>query len=192
MKKLLLIVFCLLLVGQVFAVVDPDDDMMGLYFDIQADEFCAEGVGPYTLIPMNLILTRPTMDTIFGFEAGCDMVGLGMVLSHLIIPPGGIIMLPWDNLIVGFSEPYPTSTSTLLVTYQVFYMDTGMGPLSFFLHGTSPSSLDPAYPAVLLPGGVIQSMGISAQEGPTAQINGDCAVVSTQKMNFDGIKSLYR
>ena len=192
MKRMLFLLMAMLIAASAFAIVDPDDDMMGFYFDLEADYPCIEDAAPYSTHDLFLIVTRPTFDEILGFEAGFTIEGEGMVLSVEFSVENFINVGTNDNMIVGFGEPLPTTPATLLATLSVMYMDTTMGPLFFYLHGSEPSSMDPLYPVVLLDGGVLQSMGISAAVGPTAQVNGGCLVVATDNVSFDSIKSLYR
>ncbi len=192
MKKMILLVAMMLAAASSFAVVDMDDDMMGFYFDLDANNPCEDGVAPYTTITLYLILTRPTTDFIYGFEAGFDVEGDAIILSAEFAAENFINVGNNENIIAGFGEPYPTSEATLLVSFQVMYTSTALDPVDFLLHGSDPSSMDPMYPVILLADGVLQSVGLSAEFGPTAQINGGCNVVATDNVSFDGIKSLYR
>ena len=191
MKILFFVGAFIILTGSASGVIDPDNDMMGLYFDSEADIVCVEGLEYTDVVDMYLILTRPTAEFIYGFEAGYDMVGEAHILSTQIpdscLPPGGP-----DNMIIGFSYPHPTSITNILATITVMYFDLENHPVEFYLHGTTPSSLDPAFPTLLLADGVLLGVGISAQNGPTAQINGWCNVVDTAEVSFDKIKTIYR
>jgi len=193
MKKLLLLITGMLIAISAFAVVDPDDDMMGFYFDFEADNPWVDGIPPYSQVPMHLILTRPTADFIYGFEAGHHFVGEGMILAADFAAPNIINVGDNMNLIVGFGDPYPTSSATLLVTFTVMYMDTTMAPVEFFLHGSDPSSINPLYPVILLADGVLQSVGLSFGQGSCAVINGGgCGGLPVDKVSIDQVKSLYR
>jgi hypothetical protein len=192
MKRMLFLLMAMLIAASAVAIVDPDDDMMGFYFDLEADYPCIEGAAPYSTHNLYLIVTRPTAAELFGFEAGFTVEGEGMVLGVEFSVENFINVGTNDNMIVGFGEPLETTQATLLATFSIMYMDTTMGPLDFYLHGSEPSSMDPLYPVVLLDGGVLQSMGISAAVGPTAQFNGGCQVLATDNVSFDSIKSLYR
>lgn len=177
--------------GPAPAVVDPDPDCVGLYFDPDADLNCVSAV-PYSTIKGYLVLTHPTMDAICGYEVGCDFTGQAMVLSLTF--PSGVIPIEhfFDNLIMTFGQPLACTEATVLVTASILYMDTTLGPLEFFLHGTTPSSLDPALPSLLLPDLSIVSTGLSTPPGTAcAVINGEC-VVADEAVTWDGIKSLYR
>lgn len=189
MKKWFFFLLSIFIPCQSNAIVDPDNDIMGLYFDTQADTYCVEGVQLNETVPIYLILTHPTADAIYGFEAGYDLVGDAWI--EWVDLPGCNVGSP-DNIIIGFGSAFPTSEATILATIHLRYTDLDLGPLEVFLHGTTPSSVDPAYPVILLEDGVLQSTGLSVQEGSTVQINGWCSVVQTKTMSFDTIKSLYR
>jgi hypothetical protein len=194
MKKLVVLLMAMLIATSAFAIVDPDDNMMGIYFDLEADNPCIDGAAPYSTHEIYLVLTNMVADAVYGFEAGYTIEGAGMVLSTAFANPTPIDVGSAGNHIVGFGSPTMAGANgvTLLATLTVMYMDTAMGPLNFDLHGTIPSSIDPMYPVILLEGGVLLSVGLSAAEGPAAQFNGGCEVVATDNVSFDGIKSLYR
>ena len=192
MKKLVVLLMAMLVATSAVAIVDPDDNMMGFYFDMEADMPCAEGVAPYAQLPMYLVMTNMTDDALYGFEAGYDIVGNAMVLATVFANPGIIDVGGPGNHIVGYGSPSMTAPVTLLATLNVMYMDTMMGPVEFFLHGTEPSTFDSRFPTILLANSVAMGVGMSAADGPTAQINAGCSVVATENVSFDGIKSLYR
>ena len=194
MKVLLFVLLTMFfLTGNTNAIIDPDENIMGLYFDQEADMPCVDGLDYFDHVTMYLILTRPTVDAIFAFEAGFDVVGYVGPLSVTITCPGACCMNmgTWNNIIVGLGL-LPTTEALVLVRFELLYMNEDHAAVQFFLHGTEPSSLDPAYPTILLAGGELMSTGISTSEGPTAQINGECSVVETVKYQFEQVKSLYR
>jgi hypothetical protein len=193
MKTILMTMIGLLMATGAFAVVDPDPNSIGLYFDENADVMCLDGVVPFELVTMYIILTRPTEDVIWGFELGYDLVGEAVCISNQIHGPAGTCPdTPADNIIIGFTGPMPTSEATILATQDYLYMDTQLGPVTFTLHGSTPSSVDPNYPTVLLADSVFLVTGLSTSGGPSAQINGNCGVVSADRTTFDALKSLYR
>lgn len=192
MKKLVVLLMAMLVAASAFAIVDPDPNMMGFYFDMDADLPCVDGVAPYAQVPMYLVMTNLTADALYGFEVGYDLVGTGMVLATAFANPSVIDVGQPGNHIVGFGSPTMTAPVTLLATLTVMYMDTAMGPLDFMMHGTTPSSINPEFPVVLLADGELLSVGLSAAVGAVSEINGGCTVVATDNVSFDGIKSLYR
>ena len=98
----------------------------------------------------------------------------------------------FNNFIIGFNDPIPTSLATILVWIDLLYLDSEQGPVEFFPHGSIPSSIDPAYPTILLENGEIVLGNILTNGSAMAQINGGCNVVAAESMSFDNLKSLFR
>ncbi|MCP4291319.1 MAG: hypothetical protein GY780_05730 [bacterium] len=192
MKKLIVLMLTLFVATSAFAIVDPDADMMGLYFDMDADIPQITGVAPYSTEMMYLVITNPTFEELFGFEAGYLMEGPGQVLNTVFANPQALNVGSADNMIVGFGSPTLTSDVTLLATISVLYMSATNEPVKFTLRGTNPSSVDPAFPVVLLANGAEIGFGLSASDGPASGINLVEDVVATQATSFDNLKSLYR
>ncbi len=67
MKKLVVILLVSMMAASAFAVTDPDPNMIGIYFDLNANDNCLT-IGPS--IPFNayLILTNSTAPTISAYE----------------------------------------------------------------------------------------------------------------------------
>ncbi len=192
MKKLIVLLMVMVMATSAFAIVDPDDDMMGLYFDMNADNPEVMGALPYSTNVMYLVITNPSFDALYGFEAGYTMEGPGQVLSTVFANPQALNVGTADNMIVGYGSPSVTTPVTLLATISVLYMSSTNEAVSFTLHGTNPSSVDPMYPVVLLANGIESGYGLSAADGPAAGINLVESVVATDEVTFGGIKSLYR
>ncbi len=196
MKTLFVIVVAVFMASCASAVIDPGENSVGLYFDENADIFCQDGIGPFETIYMYLILANPTFDSLYGWECGMEMVGNAIFLGFQFHP--GYMGWPpnsFDNMIIGYGTPYPTTMATPLVRLSFLYTDTNLEPVAFFVHGTTPSSIDPEYPTLLTildneP--VLIMANLSVEEGPAAQINGVCMVVATENLSFDSVKSLYR
>ncbi len=193
MKKMLVLLLSLLVASSAMAVVDTDDDMMGIYFDETADINCLTDVAPYSQIPTFVIMTNPTNDFIGGFEFGYTVDGDATVLSSTL-PENSIDVGGPGNHIVGLGGPLPTSEATVVVSLNVMYMNTAGAPVSFVLHGSNPSSLNPELPTILYGEGQLMSLGTSTLPGTmTALINGVCEdVVDTDETSFGNLKSLYR
>lgn len=192
MKKLVVLMMAMLVASSAFAIVDPDNDMMGVYFDMNADMVCVEGAAPYSNHVAYLVLTNPTFDALYGYEAGLDIMGPAILLTNVFANPQALNVGDNTNQIVGFGAPTMTEPVTLLATMELLYTAVDGTPVEIHLHGTEPSSMDPMYPVVLLADGELRSYGISAADGLVAQINGTCGVVATEEMSFDNVKSLYR
>jgi len=188
MKKLVVLLMAMLVASSAFAIVDPDDNMMGLYFDMEADMPVIEAA-PYTSHNLYLVMTNMTADTIWGFECavrheGTSNIGQFVIANATAIDVG---TAGTPNHIVGFGTPTMVTPVTLLATMSVFYM----GAVDeFFLTGSTPSTISEEFPVVLLADSGVLSVGMSAAEGPCAAIGSE--VVATENVSFDGIKSLYR
>lgn len=172
------------------AVLDENDNTMGLYFDTDGESDCLEAVPPLSQVPCYIVLTNPTFGELYGFECGLEygseLVLLDTILAHdqaLNVGSGG-------NLIVGFGSPTYTDEATLLATLNLMYMDMGGQPTTITLRGAEPASLDPAYPAVLLADGELLSTGIHR---PTFNhhLNGICTF-DDREAGWDQVKTLYR
>ena len=97
-----------------------------------------------------------------------------------------------DDFIVGFGSPTYTDEATLLVTLSMLHLGTVDSPTFFNLRGSQPSSLNPAYPTVLLEDGELISTGLHSEYRPYSfLINGHCGF-DDEGRTWDGVKSLYR
>ena len=196
MKTIFVIVVTVFMASCAFAVIDPGENSVGLYFDENANIYCQGDIGPFETVHMYLILANPTFDSLYGWECGVEMVGNAVFLGFQFHP--GYMGWPPDsfnNMIVGYGSPYPTTEATPLVRLSFLYTDSLFEPVTFFVHGTTPSSIDPEFPTLLTwvdneP--LLIRANLSVEEGPAAQINGDCMVVATENLSFDSVKSLYR
>jgi hypothetical protein len=194
-KKYIVILALLSLSTAAFAQIDPDPDMMGIYFDTGATTVCA-GFQPYTWNDAFVCLTNASSAAgISGFEFSVD-INPPLAMSPLYILPGGtlnVVMAP--NFICGLASPLPWSPSMVLLTIQFFPFDPL--PIYFTLGPSVPSDFFPPYPGYAdgADPGLIKSCGYSAG-GPVvcAIANGgpDCGVVPTDKYSWGSVKSLFR
>ncbi len=193
MKKRVVLLLSLFVASSALAIVDNDPNMLGIYFDLNADITCLEDVTPYAQVPAYVILTNPTFEFLGGYEFGFQVEGNAIILSA-IMEGQALDVGSAGNHIVGLGEPLLTSEITLLSTLTVLYSDTALAPVLFFLGGTDPSSLDPMLPTILYGEGELMSLGTSSVPGsPCAVINGVCEdVVATDNTTLDSLKSLYR
>jgi hypothetical protein len=194
MKSIITLITSLLLATVALAVVDPGPDCVGLYFDMEAEQYCLDGVTPYQTVPLYLILTNPTFADLYGLECGVRIDGNCMVLSLTLAWPTSPVLPGPDlgNLIVATGAPRPTSEATHLATASLLYLATDLSPVHFYLGGSDPSSIHPDFPSLLLAGGEVIMACKSVADGPAAQINGECQVVASEARTFDSLKSLYR
>lgn len=173
--------------------IDPDADVLGLYFDIEATEVCTS-LDPFTPFEAWIILTRPTHEVLLGVEFGIDIAG-GEVLQLTQYYNGNSMMWPQplDNVIAGWVTPLMLEEATWLIRVQFLYVDTTFAPTTFTIHGSNPSSLPGDRPVYLTSDELLVPCRTPGAPGEvSAQINGDCGVVSTRTTTWSALKSLYR
>ena len=179
-----------------FAIVDPDDISMGIYFDANADVFEISSA-PYVMVSAHIILTNPTFPVLYGYEFGYTIYGNHMVSGTNLWGTG-----PFDvgggpgNHIVGLAAPLATNTATKLCTLTLFILDAN--PIALTLAGSIPNDVPGSnLPAVSLAGDGILPIGLSAGlDGAgnpmvSAYING-FGVVASEQASWGQVKSLYR
>ena len=187
-----LVLACLLFPVVASAVADPNSDRMSIFFDLNADVYEIV-TPPYVVIPVYVILTKPSFDSFFGYEFGYQIEGTylnaGIDLLGGVCDPG----LEPGNHIVGLGAPVTTSEATVLATLSIVPMDSN--PIDFTLIGATPNSVpDSDVPAILLACDVIVPIRTSIYydaPGVCAVIN-DCCPEAVDKVSWDKIRSLYR
>lgn len=196
MKKLVVMLLASLFVANVaLAVVDPDENMMGIYFDMDADSYCMP-VGPYAPFDAYVMLTNPNFPAVYGYEFGFEVVGnmlfsgVGLAGTGPIDVGGGV-----GNHIVGLGAPLAAAPATLLATLTLIPLDTM--PITFDLFGATPASIgDGSLPVILLENSGIATMGLSTGIGNVNAIlnyDGPCEdIVAADEASWDAVKSLYR
>lgn len=195
MKSILALLILLLLAGPAGAVVDPDADQLGVYFDPDADLVCRTEPDP-GVFDAYLIYTRPTLSAVRGFECTVrvESDGSSLLVSRALGTEGfdlGENLGGGHIFLVGFYEPLPTTQATILVHMGVFVL--GGVQTDFYLGPANPASLGSDYPLVVAEDYSLHALGYSAPEGPCATINGDpCQVVATDEATWDSIKAMYR
>ncbi|MFH2051887.1 MAG: hypothetical protein ABIK96_05410 [bacterium] len=197
MKKLVALLVISLMATSAFAIVDPDADMMGLYFDTNADVVCASAA-PVTHVFAYIILTNPTLPVIRGFECQVSYVAgdNNTSISAVLATPGtdvGNKVAPFFNFIAGFGSPLPTTPATILATLDIFYLNFASPSMDLFLGAAVPSSSDIGLPMILRDDFSEMNVGTSVLEGPSAQINASaCGVVDSEDASFGAVKALFR
>jgi hypothetical protein len=189
MKSLLLLCAALLLATSALAVIDEEENVIGLYFDTDADTDCLDSVSSNTQIPCYIILTNPTFSNLRGFELGYDYGSELMHLGTELANSQAMNVGSTGNLVVGFGAPTQTEEATLLATLNMLYIDMNNSPTSVTLRGSSPSSLDPAFPSVVTEDEMISTRLHESQF--THQMNGVCQYTDLPAA-WDEVKSLYR
>lgn len=193
MKKLVVLLgLAMFMATSAFAVVDPDDNMLGCYWDLNAD---VNLVAPMPA-PMNMyvILTNPTFDAVAGFEFGITIeAAVAPYLLGVVHYGAGAtdMFVPFDDYMVGLATPLVTTEATALVAINVGNF-AGV-PLDIFLHGCSIPSVDVNLPAMLMTDDSIVAVGTSTLPGTVNCMQGfEPGPVATEAASWDNVKSMYR
>lgn len=203
MKKMIILLLAGLVATSAFAVGDPDDDMLGIYFDTNADQNCM--IAP-TSVPFNtyIILTNTTAPSIDAYELGLDVVvpagmeGSIFRMTSLIAngTVSGIDVGTNDALggdfIVGLATALPAQPAMILHSFQ--YMLLASMTVDFYMAASSAPSIPGNVPVVQnAEGSILMQVGLSTGGPgiPVANINGDC-VVGVEERSFGSVKSLFR
>jgi hypothetical protein len=207
MKTLIMIFLGCLVATSALAVTDPEPDMIGIYFDLNADNNCTV-LGPSIPFIAYLITTSPSPAAInayeFGFTnhitpAGNDGM-LFMLASNIAngavsgldvgehTPTGG-------DYIVGLASPLATSEATILHSWQ--YMLLTPVSIDMFLFQSSKPSIPGTFPVLQnAEGSILYQVGQSSGswEYAVACVNlGDqCCPLATEERSFGSVKGLYR
>ena len=203
MKTLLVLVLSCFSASSVFAVIDPDPDMLGIYFDVNAEENCmfVEASVPFFAY---LILTNSTAPAINAYELGfqnCVCTGLEsqlfMLASNIAhgvvdgVDVGTHTAISGDY-IVGLAEALPATEAMILHSWQ--YMLLAVLPVQMFIGPSSKPSLPGDLPVVQnAEGSILMTVGTSTggPDIPVATLNTDC-VVAIRSESWGNVKALYR
>lgn len=199
MKKLIVLLLVSIMATSAFAVVDPDPDMMGIYFDMNADSNCLPSQPAQVPFFAYAVLTNPTVPGVEAFEFGYENVvpvGFETLVFQLAttLPTGAIDVGEGTplagNIIAGLANPVPAAPATILVTWQ--YLLLGVFPVEMYMTASEPSSVPGGLP-VIQAEGTLRTVGLSTggPQNPVATINGGC-VVAVENDTWGGVKSLYR
>lgn len=192
MKSFFLSLIMVLIGTSASAIINPGDNVIGPYFNDTADLDCLEGVGMNSQFPIYIILTNPTFGEIYGFELGLDYGSDLILVDNSFTNSEALNVGSGNEFIVGFGSPTYTQEATLLMTISMLFLGTVDSPSLFSIRGSSPSSLDPAYPSVLLADDELQSTSLHSEYRPyNFLINGQCSF-DDEETSWDGVKSLYR
>ena len=209
MKKLVVLLLAMAVATSAFAVIDPDDDMMGFYFDAAGDNNCmALAAGQFTTY---VLYTNPTVAFIEAYTFDYDVtttggadLGAGLFRLATVMPSGAIRVGEDDPLdasaggdfAVGVAEPlFAVNGAVVLVQFN-WLLSAGGADLHFNLRANPIPSLpgNLTLPEVQGPGGSagLMTVGFSTQDGfDSAVLNGDCPVAE-ESSSWGSVKSLYR
>jgi len=202
MKKLVVLLLVTFVATSAFAVIDPDPDMVGIYFDTTADNNC-HMTGASIPFFAYFIATNPVPAEINAYEFGFNnavpagMEGMLFMLSSNIgngndgVDVGSHTPLGGDY-IVGLAAPIPATEATILHSWQ--YMLLAEIPVEMFIFQSSKPSIPGVYPVLQdANGSILYQVGQSTggPDVPVATVNLEC-VVGVEDASFGSVKSLFR
>lgn len=203
MKILLVLLISCCMTVPAFSVEDPDPDVLGIYFDLNADDNCLTvGTVPYFAY---LILSNPTFETVNAYEfsfLNCVCTGTEHTffmtasnIAHGVVQ--GVDVGVHDKIrgdyIVGLSEPLMTTPATILHSWQ--YYCSAIQPIYMFIGPSSVPSLPDGLPVVQnADGSILISCRTSSGsvDLPVASVNADECAVATEHCSWGDLKALYR
>ena len=203
MKKLVVLLLASLVATSAFAVIDPDPDSMGVYFDNTGENNCFTAT-PNVPFFAYLILANPTAPEIYAYELGMDvMVPAGMegmvfrlasniadgAVSGVDVGENGAL---GGDYIVGLAAPLPATDALVLHSWQ--YMLLSVFPVEIYIGASSAPSIDGPWPVVQNAQGSIlyqTALSTGGPDFPVATVNTDC-VVGVEEASFGSVKSLFR
>jgi hypothetical protein len=199
MKKLVVLLLVSLMATSAFAVLDPDVNGVGMYFDTNADVNALE-IGPGLQFQVYVMITNPEFD-VSGIEFGYNVITTpGSESSYFrlseVFPAGAINIGQNANAflgdyVIGLADPVPASPAVVMVTWTC--MTLVPMAVEFYVTPSSIPSLPgdpvPAYEA----GGFILPLQQSSggPDAPVACVN-SCTPVAVEGASFGSVKSLFR
>ncbi len=199
MKKLVVLLMVSLMATSAFAVVDEDPDMLGVYFDANADQNALD-IGPSIPFFAYVMITNPSAAEVHGLEFGYNLTTTapGSLFRLLNALPAGSVDLGANtdlmvgDYVVGLASPLPGSPVVPFVTWQ--FMLLVPQTVEIFLGSSVVPAIDDGLPAYEI-GGTILPLGLSTGDPaagiPVATVNGDCPV-AIENASFGSVKSLFR
>jgi hypothetical protein len=199
MKKLVVLLLVSLMATSAFAQIDPDTDMLGVYFDMGAMDNCLT-VGANIPFFAYVTITNPSAAEVHGLEFGYRVTTTapGSLFRLLNSLPAGAVDLGNNtdlmvgDYVVGLASPLPGSPVVPFVTWQ--FMLLVPQTVEIFLGSSIVPAIDDGLPAYEI-GGSILPLGLSTGDPaagiPVATVNGDCPV-AIENASFGSVKSLYR
>jgi hypothetical protein len=198
MKKLVVLLMVSLMATSAFAVIDPDPDMVGVYFEPAAN---TNGFAATVNVPFHayVVLTRPTSN-VNGFEGSYRVVpqpGMEALMFRLgqALPAGAVDLGTSTNFLAGnffYGLAAPITASEAVVLVDWTFMLLAAQTVEIFLGPSPTPSIPnglPAYEA----GGFIKSLGLSTGgvDIPVARVNG-MGPVAIENESFGNVKALFR
>ncbi len=200
MKTLLTLLTIALVATGAMAVMDPDPNGIGIYFDLDGDVVCTTTAAPFANVTAYLLATNiDATSGISGWEAMITTGGAAPVAPAWTLAAGLDVDDSPEGFQVGIGtvSPLPFGTTILMATWSGFVMNS-TDMIEFFVSGVPGSVSFPSTPGYAAGdnAGDLREMQVSSGTGmsmPVAAINApECSVVSNENLTFSNVKSLYR
>ncbi|MEN8005498.1 MAG: hypothetical protein ABFS42_00675 [Candidatus Krumholzibacteriota bacterium] len=203
MKQLIFVILISLVSTVAFGVADPDDDIMGIYFDLNADDNCLTAQPASVPFFAYIILTNTTAPAINAYELGLTAAvpaGLEGMLFRLASTIANGVVSGVDvgtngplggDFIVGLAASLPGQPAVVLHSFQ--YMLLTPMIVEFYLGASSAPSIPGDLPVVQnAEGSILMQVGLSTggPDTPVAIVN--CNTSPVEEASFGSVKSLYR
>lgn len=197
-----LAVFAFLFGATAFAQISDQIDGIGLYFDLDATEFCLEfppAPPPAGELEAYLILTLPSNTSgIIGWQCRLDFtVPTGCVVWSYAYPTPAMNMLSPPIFAVSIFDPLPYQSAMHLMTMTLHVSCPGPWAFRVYPADFGTGKLDPPdrplYHPADDPAQEISMFQVSGGEQyPVAVINGICDVIGSGPSTWGGVKRLFR
>lgn len=194
MKNLILALVVLFLATTASAQLDPDTDMMGIYFDSAATSVC-EDLPLFVPSSLYVCLTNASSSSgISGFEFMVTISPPPAIPPTYTLPSGSINVVTPPNFICGLAAPIPWSPSIVMLTIGIIPLDPL--PIYFTLGPSVPSDFGPLVGyAVGNDPGILKSCGYSVSGAgicAIANLGPSCGVVASEELTWGNVKSMFR
>jgi len=194
MKNLVVLLLVSLMATSAFATIDPDDNMIGVYFDETADLNSAEAA-PYVAFNAYIIITNPVSatGTFAGVEYNWRVEPAGPIVNLTLMPDGVSFGSAPGDVIMGLPAPIPATETITVASLSIILLNTD--PTGIFLGPSTVPSLPGGLP-VYEDGGNLISLGVSTGHPdlglPAAVVNSTEVPVAIEETSFGSLKSLFR
>ncbi len=196
MKNSFIALMTVALVGGALAQVDPDVDMMGIYFDQHANDVCSD-LPLYTPTDLYICITNASSSSgISGWEASVTINPAPAIPpTYSLLGTGALNVSAAPDFIVGLATPIPWSTSISVARITVTMLTAD--PIFFILDRAATGSFGnfPGYAAGDDPGH-LQSCGFSVGAADICAVGNmgeeDCGVLPADDDTWGGVKALFR
>jgi len=189
--------------------IDPDPNMIGVYFDTNS-QINLMSTGGLSTFNVYISVTNVEATGFHGLEVGYKIEAIAGSLDALqrissTLPPGSVDLgdssNPWEgDYVVGLASPLPVVESVPFVTWQ-FLLISSECIIGFAIGPARTQTIDDGWPAGEIGGVVIPLFIVPSTacmpEGPCFETGNNSAIlfsyaVPTDRMSFGSVKGLYR